>query len=122
MGFRVLFKIDSITADQRHVGYQRTEDGQVDRSKPVVETSATLRLSAVEPARDPDRQHPNNQVFIGRISGNLVLTNVSMDVASQLENGHEYFIEVSQAPVPEPPAPLPKVEEKKAPEIAPQVP
>jgi len=114
MGFRVLFKIDSINEDKRHVGYQRTDDGQVDRSKPVVETSATVRLSAVEPAKDPERQHLNNQVFVGRISGNLVLTNVSMDVASQLENGHEYFLEVSQAPVPEPPAPLPKpVEEKK---------
>lgn len=106
MGFRVLFKIDAINKDERHVGYQKTADGQIDRSKPVVETSATLRLSAVEPHKDPDRQHLNNQVWAGRISGNLVLTNVSMDIANTLENGHEYFLEVSQAPVPEPPAEL----------------
>lgn len=114
MGIRILFKIDAINKDERHVGYQKTDDGQIDRSKPIVETSATLRLSAVEPAQDPKREHLNSQVFAGRISGNLTLTNVSMDVANQLENGHEYYIDMSQAPVPATPEPLPKPAEPKS--------
>jgi hypothetical protein len=100
MGFRVIFKIDQIDKNERHTGYERDEKGVMDRSKPIVEAFATVRLSAVEPHEDKDRQHLNNQVWAGRISGNLVLTNVSMEIAEKLRNGHEYIVDVSPAEAP----------------------
>ena len=97
MSVRVLFKVDSVDLTQRHSGYERDENGAQDRSKPTVETHATVRLSAAEPAHDHKGEHANTAVWKGRISGNITLLGVSEAIAAGLKNGQEYYIDITPA-------------------------
>lgn len=101
MTIRALFKIDSIEKHERHTGYERNEDGTVDRSKPTISKHATVRLSAVVPDHHPEGkhlEHPNYQVWRSGIAGTLILNNVDEEIAAGLENGKEYAIDISRAP------------------------
>jgi hypothetical protein len=100
MSLRVLFKIDAIEKHERHTGYERKEDGSLDRSKPTVAKYATVRLSAVVPdvdAKGAHLAHPNYQVWRSGIAGTLILNNVDESIAAALKNGAEYAIDLSPA-------------------------
>lgn len=98
MGLRVIFKIDAIESHARHTGYERNEDGSLNRSKPTESKFATVRLSAVVPDVQPKGEHmahPNYQVWKQGIAGTLILSNVDESIAASLQNGQEYAIEIT---------------------------
>jgi len=89
---RIIMRVGHIAMDGRHVGYELDERGVADRSKPLIERTATVRMSVV----DPDGTgHPNRQVWKGvRISGDLTLTGIDQALAAGFKEGGEYPIDI----------------------------
>lgn len=94
----VVFKVDRIETHKSHTGYERNEDGSVDRSRPTIATYSTVRMSAVVPDVHPEGEHLNHQnyqVWKQGIAASLVMNNVDEAVASGFQEGREYSIDIS---------------------------
>ncbi len=93
MTIRMLFRVDSIDSNERHVGYGNDEEGKVDRSKILRAQTATVSLTPVDPGSDKD--HPNFAHWGPNAQGRVLLNHVLPEVAEQLATGHEYFVDIA---------------------------